>query len=200
MVGYSTYRVVGLVDEPPVLVDPFDNVAGALFPPAATAQHLGQVLFSWVGLRLSRGSAEIPALELALAALSKHLGLGEPFSIRQLDTVHAQVQQAIRPQAVALGVFGAFVALALVVLVGQALAQSFSRSGPELQILRALGAARLGAALAIGLGGALAVLGGWRWLSWGRSCSRPWARWGRCAGLTPLGASSSTRPFSSAAG
>ena len=160
VVGYSTYRVVGLVDEPPVLVDPFDNVAGALFPPAATAQHLGQVLFSWVGLRLSRGSAEIPALELALAALSKHLGLGEPFSIRQLDTVHAQVQQAIRPQAVALGVFGAFVALALVVLVGQALAQSFSRSGPELQILRALGAARLGAALAIGLGGALAVLGG----------------------------------------
>ncbi len=160
VVGYSMYRVVGLVEEPPVLVDPFDNVAGALFPPAATARHLGQSLFSWVGLRLVRGSAGIPALELALASLSKRLGLGEPFSIRQLDTVHAQVQQAIRPQAVALGVFGAFVALALVVLVGQALAQSFGRSAPELPILRALGAARLEAALAIGLGGAVAVVGG----------------------------------------
>ena len=51
------------------------------------------------------------------------------FSIRRMDTVHRQVQQAIEPQAVALAVFGALAAVALLVLAGQGLAQLLS--GPS---------------------------------------------------------------------
>ena len=42
------------------------------------------------------------------------------------------MQQAIRPQAVALAVFGAITALAMLVLVGQGMAQMLSRSAPDI--------------------------------------------------------------------
>jgi hypothetical protein len=65
--GYSSYRVVGIVEIPPALVDQFDQTQGAVLPPAATAaavaKHLNAVEFSWVGMRLVEGSAGIPALQ-----------------------------------------------------------------------------------------------------------------------------------------
>jgi hypothetical protein len=70
------------------------------------------------------------------------------------------VQQAIRPEAVALTLFGAVAALAMLVLVGQGLAQMISRSAPDTAGLRTLGATRAQAALAAALPGLIAVLGG----------------------------------------
>ena len=43
-----------------------------------------------------------------------------------------QVQQAIRPQVIALTMFGAFAALAMLVLVGQGLTQLLSRARPDI--------------------------------------------------------------------
>jgi hypothetical protein len=161
--GYSSYRVVGIVAIPPALVDQFDQFAGAVLPPAATAaaiaDHPNAVEFSWVGMRLEHGDAGIPALQSSLAGLAEKLGgPGASFDIRRLDTVHQQVQAAIRPQAVALGVFGALVALALVVLVGQGLTQLLDRSASQLELLGALGMTRFEVALAGCLEGALAVV------------------------------------------
>jgi hypothetical protein len=102
--GYTTYQVVGIVDVPPVLVNQFDEVQTAILPPAATAaasRHLNSVPFSWVGLRLTKGSGGIPALQTRLEQLAARLGGGLHFAVRQLDTVHQQVQDAIEPQAVA---------------------------------------------------------------------------------------------------
>ena len=158
--GYVTYRVTAIVDFPPALVDQFDQVDVAVIPPAATARLLHTVSFSWVGARLDRGSAGIPALQSSLAHLADHVGGGYFFALRQMDTVHQQVQDAIRPQAVALGVFGGVAALALLVLVGQTLAQGLDRSASQLRTLRALGLTRSEAGVAAGLGGALAVVGG----------------------------------------
>ena len=81
-------------------------------------------------------------------------------NIRRLDIVHHEVQQGIEPQAVALAVLGGLAALALLVLAGQAMAQLLDRSTPDLAGLRAVGASRGQAALATGLAGAVAVLGG----------------------------------------
>jgi len=163
--GYSSYRVVGIVDIPPALVDQFDQTQGAVLPPAATlaaeAQHPNAVEFSWVGLRLAKGSSSIPALQNSLAALAARLGgPGASFDIRRLDTVHQQVQDAIRPQAIALGVFGALVALALLILVAQGLNQLLDRSSVQLELLGALGMTRAEVALAGGLEGAVAVVAG----------------------------------------
>jgi hypothetical protein len=162
----SAFLVTGIVDVPPVLVDQFDTAPTAVLPPAATARYIdGQFGFIWVGLRLTRGAAGIPALQSELdsleRALSRTLHLPQTvFSIRRMDTVHNGVQQAIRPQAAALAVFGVLAALAMLVLVGQGVAQLLSRSAAEISVLRAVGATRSQAALAAGLDGAMAVLAG----------------------------------------
>ena len=82
------------------------------------------------------------------------------FSIRRMDTVHRQVQQAIEPQAVALGMFGALAAVALLVLAGQGLAQLLSGPSAAMAPLRAVGATRAQAALAAGLTGAVTIAAG----------------------------------------
>ena len=79
--GYSSYRVVGIVEIPPALVDQFDQTQGAVLPPAATvaavARHRNAVEFSWVGMRLAKGSAGIPSLQSTLAGLAESWGARE---------------------------------------------------------------------------------------------------------------------------
>jgi len=161
--GYATYRVVGIVEQPPVLVDQFDQTQGAVLPQAAAevaARFKETVAFSWVDMRLTKGDAGIPVLQSRLAELATQLGGGIHFAIRRLDTVHGQVQQAIEPQAVALAAFGGLVALAMLALVGQGLSQLLHRSAPQLEVLKALGMTRFEAAVAGGIAGGVAVLAG----------------------------------------
>ncbi len=158
-----TYQVAAIVELPPALVDQFDQVASAVLPPAATAvaERLpGSVAFSWVGVRLLDGNAGVPAFQTAVSRFGARVGNGYTFAVRKLDTVHQQVQEAIRPQAVALAVLGALAALALLVLVGQALAQLVERAAAQAESLRAMGLTRLENAIASGLGGGLAILVG----------------------------------------
>jgi hypothetical protein len=170
-VGRRSYTVAAIVDVPPVLADQSDQVQTGILPPAATAQVLASYNFAWVGLRLDHGTAGIPALQRELASLATRVetqvkaAIGQPlpgltFNVRNAALTRGEVQQSIRPQAVALTVFGAIAALALLVLVGQSLVQLLSRSGPDLRIAVALGASRRQAALAASLPGAAAVVAG----------------------------------------
>jgi ABC-type lipoprotein release transport system permease subunit len=162
--GNATYRVVGIVEEPPVLVDQFDQTQGALIPQAAAeaaeAHFKDTVAFSWVGMRLTNGDAGIPALQSQLTRLAAQKGGGIHFALRRLDTIHGQVQQAIEPQAVALAVFGGLVALAMLVVVGQSLGALLHRSAPQLEVLGALGMTRAEMMVSAGIGGSSAVLVG----------------------------------------
>src|SRR6266516_7785491 len=156
--GRSTFLVTAIVVIPPALGDQFDDVNGAVLPPAATARYLnGEFAFGWVGLRLTAGSADIAALQRHLAALARevdrifHVPLGTiHLNIRRLDILHHEVQQGIKPQAVALAILGGLAALALLVLAGQGLAQLLERSTRDLTGLRAMGTSRAQAALASG--------------------------------------------------
>jgi FtsX-like permease family len=160
VIGSASFRVTGLVEAPPALVDQFDETQSAFLPPAATAHFKREIAYSWVGLRLHGGSAGLPALQTSLTRLTARVGHGYSFEIRRMDTVHRQVQDAIRPQAVALALFGGLAALALLILVGQSLSQWLQRSMESLRNLRALGITRRGAAITCGLGPGLAVAGG----------------------------------------
>lgn len=165
-----TFRVTAIADIPPVLVDQSDQTQAAVLPPGATRQLLAFYQYAWVGVRLARGTG-IPGLERELAALAARLARqvsqtthqplpGVSFNISRTDVLHTKVQQAIRPQAVALTVFGGMAALAMLVLVGQGLAQLLSRSGPDVAVVRALGGTRAQSALAVSLPGGVAILGG----------------------------------------
>jgi hypothetical protein len=166
-----SYRVAAIAEVPPALVDDSDEVEGSILPPGATRQLLPEYFYAWIGLRLAAGPAGIPELQKQLSTLAADLqrqglqatsqNVSVPsFGVNRSDVIRHQVQQAIRPEAVALTVFGAIAALAMLVLVGQGLAQMVSRSAPDSAVLRALGASRGQAALAAALPGVIPVLGG----------------------------------------
>jgi ABC-type lipoprotein release transport system permease subunit len=139
-VGRGTYRVVGIVRLPPVLVDDADDLDGALLPPAATEQFLETAYYSWQGVRLEDGADGIDAFisELATDPATSEI----PPIIKRVDETSAKVQRALRPLAVSLALFGAAVGVAALVLAVQALARLISPWGPELASFRAMGATR----------------------------------------------------------
>jgi hypothetical protein len=166
-----TYRVAGIVEVPPALVDESDQQEGAILPPGATRQVLSSYTYAWVGLRLAHGTAGIPRLEQALASLAAsmqrqirqktHQNLTDlSFPVERTDLIHGQVQQAIRPDAAALTIFALVAALAMLILVGQGLAQMLSRAAPEVAVVRAVGGTRAEAALVAGLPGVIGIFGG----------------------------------------
>ena len=165
-----TFRVTGIVDIPPVLVDQSDEQDGGVLPPGATREVLPYYVFSWVGVRLDHGTAGIGALQRHLASLATTVERryfaathqrenGLNFAVAPQDVVRSEVRQAIGPQVVALAVFGAIAALAMLVLVEQALAQLVSRSAQDISVLRALGGSRAQTALAACLPGVAAIAG-----------------------------------------
>ncbi len=155
---------------PPVLVDSSDVNQEGILPLGATRQVLPEYGFAWVAVRLANGAAGIPALQKELAGLARSMQrretrlTGRPsrlsVDINRPDVTRHQVQQSIRPEAIALTVFGGITALALLVLVGQGLMQLISRSAPDVAMLRTLGATRIQAAAASSLAGLMAVVGG----------------------------------------
>jgi len=163
-VGRQTYRVVGIVELPPVLVDDADVLDGALLPPAATAQFLETAYYSWQGVRLRDGAAGIDAFvsELASDPATRDI----PPIVKRVDETSAKVQRALRPLAITLALFGAAVGLAALVLAVQALARLVTPWSPELGSLRAMGATRrqrasfaaVEAVVAAGAGAVLAVI------------------------------------------
>jgi hypothetical protein len=139
--GRTTFRVAAIADMAPALGDQFDDVPAAIVPPAATARYLDQEFgFGWVAMRLRGGDAGVPALERRLARLARSLtaryGFPVSLTIRRMDVVQHEAQQAIEPQAVALAMLGGLAVLAMLVLVGQGLAQLLSRSAAGAPTLR----------------------------------------------------------------
>jgi hypothetical protein len=162
--GRRTFLVTAIVDIPPVLGDQSDQPDSAILPPGATRQLAASYVFAFVGVRLDHGTAGIPALQHHVAALASQIARtihqsGLDFNISRQDVVHGQVQQAIRPQATALAVFGLIAALAMLVLVSQGIAQLLDRSAAGISALRGLGATRAQAMLAASLPGAIAIAG-----------------------------------------
>ena len=126
----------------------------------------GEWSFGWVAMRLRAGDAGAQALRRELATVSSQPALrglmtggNVIFDIRRLAIAHHEAQQAIEPQAVALAVLGGLIALALLVLVGQGLAQLLARSAGDAATLRAMGATRGETAMALAVPGGLALAG-----------------------------------------
>ena len=158
--GRSTFVVTGIVVIPPVLTDQFDDVPNAaVLPPAATARYLrGEFQYAWVGLRLTAGAAGIPALQSEIDRPGAEPGPALHNSQRSsasaawtLCTTRSSRRSGRRPSRSRCS--AALAALAMLVLVGQGLAQLLSRSAGGDRRPAGDGATRGQAALAAGLEG-----------------------------------------------
>jgi hypothetical protein len=161
-------RIVGLVVFPQDVVnDDYDakGTAEVLMTPAATRRLDGCcATYSYSALRLDGGDRHLAAAEAQITSFIPAKLLAT-VGFRSGAPQIALADQAIRPMAVALAVFGGLAALAVLVVVGQIIGRQRRVQAEEIHTLRALGAnpamttadAALGTAAAVIVGSLLAV-------------------------------------------
>ena len=123
-----------------VVVDDVDAglSGGAQFTPALTKPLLSCcVPVSGVGIQLDGGSGDVAAVE---AEIDRAAPAGAVPTYTVTSIVEAKAERAIKPESIALGVFGGIVALAVLLIAGQVIGRLLRRDGDDLDVLRALGA------------------------------------------------------------
>jgi len=133
-----------------------------LLTPALTRELAGSALFPIYGLRLRDGSRGVASVERAIIRL---IPPGATYNFHVTSVAEGQVERSSKPEALALGVFGAIAALAGLLIAGLAISRALWESREDLDVLRALGAgpativadATLGLLAAVLVGGLIAV-------------------------------------------
>ena len=103
--------------------------------PALTRSVLGDAQISYYGVQLRGGARFVPAVERGFTASEHYFTDFEVAS-----DVEAEAQQSIKPEALALGVFGGIAGLAALLIAIQALARQLSGRDEDLHVMRAIGA------------------------------------------------------------
>lgn len=134
-------KVVGIVVFNGSVIEDDVDASGEpnnLFTPALTRQLLHCcVNYSESGVRVSGGARNVSAVAEEIARiLPKEF---PPFSDAQ-SSVLDKAQRAIRPEAIALLVFGAIVAVAALLIAGQVTSRQLRLGAEDRDVLRALGA------------------------------------------------------------
>ena len=103
--------------------------------PALTRLVLADAELSYYGVQLYGGARFVPNVEREFTASERYFTDFEVAS-----DLEAEAQQSIRPEALALGVFGGIAGLAALLVSIQALARQLSRRDEDLRVMRAIGA------------------------------------------------------------
>jgi FtsX-like permease family len=112
---------------------------------------------SYDGLQLDGGSRSDAAVLQDYARLINNPGTSYgQLVVYQTSAIEAEAQQAIRPEAIALAVFGVIALLAALIMGTQAISRQLYASASEAEVLRAMGAAPA-ATMADGLLGVMAA-------------------------------------------
>ena len=134
-------RLVGIVVfNNEVIEDDTDRLpTDVLFTPALTSTLIAHdvVQGTWYGMQLAHGSRDIPAAEEALVRLLPS-GSDANFNVTSLS--ETKVERAVKPESIALGVFGAIAALAALAIALLAISRQLRSADDDVQVLRALGA------------------------------------------------------------
>ncbi len=115
------------------------------------------------GMRIDGGAAKVAAVEGEIFKAFPNKGYVQ---FHVTSTSASQASRAIRPEAIALGVFGAIAALAALLIAGQAIGRQLRLGADDEAVVRSLGASPamttsdslLGILMAIGAGSLLAVV------------------------------------------
>jgi ABC-type lipoprotein release transport system permease subunit len=164
-------RVVGIGVYPNEVVAtaPYDALPFIYLTPAYFAKYPHDThSFAFQVIRLRHGKADLPGFRAGLARLlRKHGGSLNEILFSDRTERNAQVNRAIQPQVVALGVFAALLGAALLMVFVQVLARQIFLDSDEYSVLQGLGMSRrqlfatsMARVGVVTLGGAaLAVLG-----------------------------------------
>jgi putative ABC transport system permease protein len=150
--GFSTastpYRHVNIklvgfgVSNDNVVTDAVDagGSFSVLFTPAFTRQFLDCCTkATFTAMQVRGGSREVATVEAEATSLWHHDGAtGQP-NFYVTSVTEAKAERAIRPEAIALGVFGVIAGLAALLIAGQAIGRQFRLRADDLPVLRALG-------------------------------------------------------------
>ncbi|HLN17233.1 MAG TPA: FtsX-like permease family protein [Acidimicrobiales bacterium] len=134
-----------------------------LMTPALTRRVAESAAYPYYGLKLYGGSREVATVEHEIIGL---LPRGSVYTFHVTSVVVGQVERATKPEAIALGVFGAIAGLAALLIAGLAISRALWVENDDLDALRGLGAdpvtitadAALGILGAVVLGSVLAVV------------------------------------------
>ena len=132
-------RLVGLVVfNNAVIQDDIERIPTfELFTPAFTRKVVSCCAYgAETGLQLDR-PRQVAVVE---AAIERALPEGAAYYFQESATVEAKAQRAIRPEVIALGVFGAITALAALLIAAQVIGRQLRLGTEEAAVLRALGA------------------------------------------------------------
>jgi energy-converting hydrogenase Eha subunit A len=132
-------RLVGIVVfNNQVIQDDADRYpTNVLFTPALTRMLLASsAQGTWYAMQLAQGTS-IPALEETLLHVLPS-GSDANFSLTSID--ETKVERAVKPESIALGVFGAIAALAALAIGALAISRVLRSDEEDLNVLRALGA------------------------------------------------------------
>jgi len=153
------FKLVGIVEWSTQVVEDDDAALGnqiAVITPALTRQlETCCAYYSYVAFHLDDGLAHEAAVVSAVDKVIPNLG---PVGGSSTNAPYvAKAERAIRPEAIALGVFGLIAALAALVISGQVISRLIRRNAEEGAILRALGAGPA-MAMADGLSGVVGAI------------------------------------------
>jgi hypothetical protein len=130
----------GALQPSSLLQDQVDAGDGSvvLFTPALTKQLLTCcVNTSLSALQLVGGTAHQNQVENEIATV---LPKGLPFDFTAVSQIEAKAEQTLRPESIALFVFGLIAALAMLVIAGQVISRRLRFNASDLSVVRALGA------------------------------------------------------------
>jgi hypothetical protein len=151
-----TLEVVGIgIFNDEVVQDDVDRIPRMVVSPALSDGLTACcVSYAWTGIKLSRGPAGVQPF---LHAYAKHFPLSSLAYYHVTSVIEEQAEQSVKPESLALGVFGLIAGLAVLLIAAQAIARLVSGLSVEREILRSLGADPADTVLdgTVGLGGAL---------------------------------------------
>jgi hypothetical protein len=133
-------KLVGIVVDPTTVAqDDVDNGTSLqIFTPALTRQLLSCcVNYGVTGVKVMGDSATVSAVEGQVRGV---LPKGAPVAVTTTASAVAKAQRAVKPEAIALGVFGGIAGLVALVVAGQVIGRQLRFGAGERSVMRALGA------------------------------------------------------------
>jgi FtsX-like permease family len=153
-----TLDVVGIgIFNDEVVQDDVDRIPRMVVSPALTDRLVSCcVSYAWTGIQLSRGAAGVQSF---LHAYSEHFPISSLAYYHVTSVIEEQAEQSVKPEALALGLFGLIAGVAVLLIAAQAIGRLVTELSTDREILRLLGADPADTALdgMLGLGGAIVV-------------------------------------------